>query len=218
MTRTTSDRREALNGFGTPSSTSNNVASTSSPDDLDQYALDRIDFRTRELTLCFNLSQEEQDDLRHDMAAEVLQALRRFDQDLASRRTFINRVLDRFVLHTKRARCTRMRRPWEAPVGLDDVYIGFEPVVNDPPAGERDEQDLRELRLDIQQVMARMPEKLQKIAIVLMTCSGREAAEELGIGTSSLYRAIERIRQHFIEAGYSGTPDDGGTLSGQLQM
>ena len=220
MNRTSSDRREASSGFETPSVPTPSTAVSDGLDHpvIDQYAMDRIDYRVRELTACFDLSQDEQDELRNDMVVEVLQAFPRFDPDKAKRETFINRVLDRFVKYMKRVRCTRMRRAWESPLGLDDVHAGFAPVVNDPRRGEPDEQALRELRIDVRDRLDRMPEKLRHVAEVLMTRSGRQAMRELHVGKTTLYRYIARIRQYFVDGDEQENPAEGGTLSPRLQM
>lgn len=171
---------------------------------IDDYALDRIDFRVRQLRFQFDLSAEDQEDLRNDMVVELLSAFKRFDPNKSKRETFINRVLDRFALYVTRQRCTQQRRASDTPMGFDDVCTNFQPTVNDPRRGVRNEQHLRELRLDLSEVIAALPGDLQQVCEILTRKSGRAAAKDLGISKSSLYRAIAEIREHFISQGYSG--------------
>jgi RNA polymerase sigma-70 factor (ECF subfamily) len=200
-------RREARQGFRTPSSTlqanSGDIGAI-----IDDYALARIDYRVRQLWLQFDLSEHDKEDVHHDMVVELLQAMKRFNPAKAKRETFINRVLDRFVLYIMRQRCTRIRRPSDSPLGFEDVSEGFQPCDNDPGQGETSEQDLRDLRLDLPEIIALLPDDLQRVCFVLQRTSGRAAAKELGIGKSTLYRAIADIRQHFVDHGYTGFPGD----------
>ncbi|MEX0653918.1 MAG: hypothetical protein WD534_12735 [Phycisphaeraceae bacterium] len=189
-------------------------SSTDTSHFIDDYALDRIDFRVRQLRFQFDLSDEDQEDLRNDMVVELLSASKRFDPDKSKRETFINRVLDRFVLYVTRQRCTQQRRASDSPIGFDDVSAGFQPTVNDTRRGEPNEQDLRELRLDLPEVIAKLPGDLQQVCEVLTRKSGRAAAKELGLSKSSLYRAIAEIREHFISRGYPGFSGNAWDTSG----
>jgi len=175
---------------------------------IDAYALDRIDFRVRQLRFQFDLSEHDQEDVRHDMVVELLSALQRFNPAKAKRETFINRVLDRFALYIMRQRCTQKRRACDSPMGYDHVAVGFQPKGNEVKRGQLDEQDHRELRLDVPEIVALLPDDLQRVCRVLQRESGRAAAEELGIGKSTLYRAIADIRKHFADHGYTGFVDD----------
>jgi len=203
---TTSPRREAQQGFR--ASLSHLSTACGGEAVIDAYALDRIDFRVSQLRCQFDLSEHDQEDVRHDMVVELLSALQRFNPAKAKRETFINRVLDRFVLYVMRQRCTQKRRSCDSPKGFDDVSDGYQPCSNDPGHGHRDEQGYRELRLDVPEVIALLPDDLQRVCLVLQRKSGRAAAKELGIGKSTLYRAIADIRKHFADHGYTGFVDD----------
>jgi len=184
---------------------------------IDRYVLDRIDYRVRRLAIQFDLSQGEQEDYRHDMVVEVLAAFDRFDPSKARRRTFVNRVLDKFVKYATRVRCTHRRRACDSPHGLDDVCPGFQPVVNDPRGGQRDEQGRCELRLDMEAALARIPQRLRRVCRVLMTFNPAEAAERLGICRQSIYRNIAEIRRYLTAAGL-GVSEKHATDSLQVQM
>jgi RNA polymerase sigma factor (sigma-70 family) len=163
---------------------------------IDEYAMKRSDFRARELALRFKLDAADQDDYRQDMMVQLLTALKRFDPDKSSRKTYISRVLDRFVLHATRTRCTRMQRPACSPLAFDDVEPGYEPTANDSHQGELDEQGWRELRLDLQEARTHMPERFQRACRTLSVMHPAMAAKALGIRRQSIYRIISEIRQH----------------------
>ena len=215
----TTCRREAPSGFGTL--TSNRLSRADqgehSPPVIYKYALARIDYRARRQAISFNLSDDEREDLRHDMVAELLRAFKRFDPEKASRETFINRVLDRFVKYSMRSKRTRQNRACNNPACLDDVHPGFQPTVNHPRIGELDEQDRRELHLDLAAVIARMPERLQRVCRALLRLMPAEAAHSLGICRQSIYRNIAEIRAYLSEAGI-GISENDATNPARLQM
>ena len=184
---------------------------------IDDYALERIDFRVRRMAGQFDLSEDEQEDYRHDMVVELLGAFDRFDPGKAKRETFVNRVLDKFVKYAIRTRCTHRRRVCDSPISFDDIAPGYQPVVNDSRAGQLDEQGQRELRLDMKTAVARMPERLQRVCRLLMEFDPAEAAEQLGICRQSIYRNIAEIRQYLDAAGL-GTSENRATDSRQVQM
>ncbi len=184
---------------------------------IDHYAMDRIDFRVRRLAIQFNLSQDEQEDYRHDMVVELLSAFSRFDPGKAKRETFVNRVLDKFVKYITRIRCTHRRRACDSPIHFDDIAPGFQPVDDDPPKGQRDEQGQRELRLDMKAALGHMPKRLQRVCRLLMDFGPAKAAAQLGICRQSIYRNIAEIRQYLTAAGL-GMSQNGATDSRQVQM
>ena len=202
MEKTPTDARGAPPGSGTQESHNNRRGATGPPGHLiDDYALDRIAFRVRQLSVQFDLGKHEQEDCRQDMVAELLSAMKRFDPDKASRETFINRVLDRYVLYATRVRCTAMRRACASPLGLDDVRRGYQPRINDPPHTELDEQGRRELRLDLETAMSRMPPDLQQTCQLLTELTPAEAAKRLGLHRRSVYRRMDLIHQYLDELG-----------------
>jgi len=215
---TTFDRRAAADGRRTSTSHPQQQATKPSPEQwIDDYALERIDFRVRQLAGRFDLSQDDKEDLRQDMVVELLTALDRFDPDRSKRETFISRVLDKFVRYTARTLSTHQRRASDSPLGLEEVALGFQPVVNDPRDGQLNEQDRRQLRLDMAKAIARMPERLRRICRLLTEYSPAEAAERLGVCRQSIYRNIAEIRRHLAAAGL-GPSENNATDSPQVQM
>ncbi|MGC9455772.1 MAG: sigma-70 family RNA polymerase sigma factor [Phycisphaerae bacterium] len=170
---------------------------------VDEYALERISFRIRLLTDDFDLSEHQQEDLRQDMVVEILSAFeKRFDPAKSTRKTFLNRVLDKFVKYWQRTRCTELRRPCDSPAGYDDIALGFEPVTNEARQGEFDDQAKTELRLDMETVAEGMPPRLQQVyKLLLAGHTVPETAGELGVCRGTVYRHVEEIRERFAAAG-----------------
>ncbi len=168
---------------------------------IDDYAMARIDFRVHQLRFQFDLSDEDQEDVRNDMVIELLTAFRRFNPSLAKRETFINRVLDRYVLYVMRQRCTQLRHASDTPLSFDQVASEFQPAGNDPRQGQFSEQDLSTLRLDMQSAITRLSKRDQRIARLLMVYTPSEVAKHIGVHRCSMSRIIGRIREQFVKAG-----------------
>jgi RNA polymerase sigma-70 factor (ECF subfamily) len=184
---------------------------------VDAYAMERIEYRLRVMSTWWDLSEQEKQDYRHDMVVQLLKAMRRFDPARAKRETFINRVLDRYVKYIVRTRSAKQERPCETPIQFDDIAPGFEPVVNDPPGGHGNEQSHRELRLDLEAAIARMPGRLQRVCELLKVYTPVEAAAQLGMIRQSFYPIMREIRRKLSLAGIK-IPKNNLTESGQLQM
>lgn len=165
---------------------------------IDNYARERIEYRLRGLRAQFRLSRQAVEDLRQDMAAELVKGLSRFDPTLGVKReTFINRVLDKHVLHAKRTLCTRMQRPWDTAIGFDDIAPGFEPIVNDARSGQPSERDLCDLRMDIAEITERLPDELRRLVQLRREHSPKEAREAIGASSSTFYRRMAEVRAYF---------------------
>jgi RNA polymerase sigma factor (sigma-70 family) len=170
---------------------------------LDEYALKRIEFRVKRLARSFHLDEEHADDVRQDMALDLLKALRRFDPARCQRRTFVTRALNRTFKHIARRLRNRLRHGTKSPVSLECIRQGFEPVCNDPGQGEFSEEDLAGLRMDLEDLLPAMPERLRRVAEALMANdSPAEAARALGIHRCNVTRAIQQIRPYLEAAGY----------------
>jgi len=181
------------------------TASTSSfatsNDLLDAFVLRRIDFRARHLARTLGLSDEERDDLRHDMTVEVLKAARRFDPALATWHTFVCRVLSRFVRQYGRDEAVRRRHEAAAPLGDGPADGATDASMFDSIPDEHDDIAELELRLDTQSVLASLPPTLRKVCELLKYKTPPEVAAELGIHRSTIYPLIAKARRHFLAAG-----------------
>ena len=170
---------------------------------IDDYALARIDFRVGRLARAFRLSEDDADDLRQEMAAELLKASGRYDAAISRRNTFVTRTLDRYYRHVARRLRNRRRHEAMKPRPISSMR-NFCPAVNDPGKGELSEQERTELRMDQAGILASMPAKLRRFGAVLRVYLPREAADYLGVHPSTVYRAIAEIRPYFVGAGYGG--------------
>jgi len=176
-------------------------SSTLTKNPLDGYVLGRIDFRARHLARTLGLSDEERDDVRHDMTVEVLKAARRFDPAQATWHTFVCRVLNRFTRQYGRDEGVR-RKHEVAPPACDAATDGDSAAsVFDSVPDQHDDLGDLERRLDTQAVLASLPWRLRKVCELLKHKSPPEVAAALGIHRSAIYPLIARARRHFAAAG-----------------
>ncbi|HED53876.1 MAG TPA: sigma-70 family RNA polymerase sigma factor [Phycisphaerales bacterium] len=168
---------------------------------IDNYVLERIDFRARRLAIRFRLPDDRRDDLAQEMTHELLKAATRFDPDgSAAWHTYACRVLDLAVKKLIQSECrTRKReagglvRFSESPDGCSSAANCLAMAVDDPSLIQF------ELRMDVEMVLARMPERLRRVCLLLMELTPAEAAEALGIHRNSIYRLIAQIRAYFMD-------------------
>jgi len=186
---TNSDRRTANIGRETPSSHL-----------IDDYVLKRIDFRSRQLAIKFRLPDDRRDDLAQEMVVELLKAADRFAPNgSATWHTYACRVLDLAVKKLAQAECRMRQREAGRPMGLSQTPDGGPSAVNNPAYEGEDELAQLELRLDIEVVLERMPQRLRQACRLLMHLSPTEAAEAMGIHRNSIYRLIAQARAYFME-------------------
>ena len=176
---------------------------------LDDYAMERIEFRARQLAQQYK-GRGDWEDLRQDMVVELLEAAERFDPAKASRETFIARVLDRFEIDLYRENA---RNQEVQCVSLDDPSVERDFLEDCSSVVEPSGQEQTDLSSDVESLIAGLPPELAEVCCLLKHYSFSETARRLDIGRGTLYRRVEAIRKHFARAGY----DDFSIAQGDLQ-
>lgn len=169
---------------------------------IDEYVLERIDYRARRLAIYFGLSDEQRDDYAQDMVLEVLTAAKNYDPAQSSRKTFINRVLDMFAKNAIRVELNRRRHQCHIAGFLDEVIDKYSPVVNDPRKGELSDVDKSDMQMDFETILSRMPQHLRDICVLLKEYSVFQVAKKLRKHRSTVYRCIAEIEEYFRRGGY----------------
>ncbi|MGC8793981.1 MAG: RNA polymerase sigma factor [Bryobacteraceae bacterium] len=129
----------------------------------------------------------DREDLEQEALLRVWQALARYDASRASLRTFLERVAERRFPSLLRSR----RR-----------QLVIEPLDRHKPASA-DGIPAVEFRVDLERVLATLTEPDRRLARVLTEHTPSEASRILGLGRSTLYARMARLRRAFRQAGYA---------------
>ena len=171
--------------------------STHSNYDLDPKTAKLIRRKARILSRSYGFRVGDEEDLRQELAAHVIEKLGRHDPRLAQRPTFVDRLLEakavdllRYVLARKRDR----RR--EQPADEDVPERGLE--------GLRDRAwDLEriELGIDVLDALADLPDDLREVAGLLMIYGQSEVARMTKLSREQVRRMERRIARHLRRRG-----------------
>ena len=155
-------------------------------------------------------------DIAQDLRLDVLRRLARFDGSKSKRHTFVAMVVRRCVasmLERRRAEKRNNRRrvrslnePIHDPAGNEvelwatlDLGADIRRTVSDD--GSDRDLEHRDLVIDVQRVVASLPDDLRSWCSVLGELGIREASRVLGFPRSRLCRIVDQIRAAFEQAG-----------------
>ena len=171
----------------------------------DCYATWYIDKKANELAGRDGFAADEADDIRQELKLHLLRRWARFDATKGKVTTFIQNVVDAKLCDMLRSQ-QRQQRDYQLTEPLSEAA---EHGQLDGTRGQPDVSDHEqmELRLDCEEVLARLPPDLRRIAELLKEMSLSDAARELGIPKTTLWNRLAALRRHFAAAGYGHTDD-----------
>ena len=182
------------------SNVSNRTTSTRY-DFLNDSVMRRINYRVARLGRKYCLSVEDCQDIRQEFCMALVRAGDKYDSERCPLERFVRMVLNRNYKHfvRKLARAADNRACSVIAVHFDDIELNMEQQIPAPEC----ENDFRlvDLREDVRTVMETLPADLLGICLELMSHSPSEVARRRKIHHSAIYRAIARLREHFIGAG-----------------
>ena len=179
---------------------------------FDAYAAEVIRFKARQLVGKAGFTKSDREDLEQELALDFLRRSRNFNPDKAKRSTFTTCVVAHHVatiLEGRHAPTRDVRRegPSLDAMIADDGGNQVERItIMDARANHRGRspEELHPLKLDVQSVIETLPPRLREIAEGLKTQSVTEIAQRNGMSRRHMHRLVQRIRQHFDEAGLRG--------------
>ena len=182
---------------------------------LNGYAREVIRHKARQLIGKYGYTRDDYEDLQQEMTLDLLCRLGKYDPEKAGLTTFVARVVDRristLIRHQKqekrdyRQQVCSLDVPVENGTGeafdMDEILSqdDFDQQVgrHDFPQCERSD-----LKIDLAQAMAELPEDLRQLAVRLQTKTVAEIARELGVPRTRLYdKGITRLRKLFEDKG-----------------
>lgn len=136
-------------------------------------------------------SAADRDDLEQHLLLKLLERWPRYNPQRGTPQRFITWSLHRCVVDIVRQ---QLRQRGRKPHSLDDASVALPPVADPTPAVA--------LRLDVAEVLAKLPPSLRAIAESLQTHSVAEISRELGLSRQAVRRAMGRIRAAFEREGF----------------
>jgi RNA polymerase sigma-70 factor, ECF subfamily len=153
-----------------------------------------IEFKVRTLIGRYGYRKSDSKDLEQRLAIRVWKAMRNFDPAKATRSTFLKTVLDNEVANivehdTAQKRDQRKEKP---------------PTIEDdgPPDQAEAGQLGVERRLDVPEMIARLPANLQSMAKLLMEMTVAEASRLPGMTRGKVRQQAAEIARSFREFGW----------------
>ncbi len=182
-------------------------------DGIDGYAADLIRHKARQLVGKAGLTEDDRRDLEQELMVDLLNRMKHFNPVKGKKTTFMTRIVERRIATILEARFAGCRDWRKCTVSLNDPIPGgdtgseerIEQVCNDGqvghPGGETNEQRQNDIRIDLERVIAALPEDLQRLCEKLQSSNMAEIAREMGVPRSTLYGSLTKLRDAFRDAG-----------------
>ena len=162
-------------------------------DDLDPRVADLIRHKAKQIVGNYGFTRDDEDDLRQELAAHVIDGMRHHDPSRASSRTFADRIitskLANIIEHaTAKKRDRRKERAIDD--ASDSVWL--------------DEDRSREqidTATDVRQAMERLPEDLRQVAQLLSEHTEAEVIRRSGYSREQVRRMRREIQTLFRAMG-----------------
>jgi RNA polymerase sigma-70 factor (ECF subfamily) len=181
--------------------------------ELIEYVMKRAEFKAKQVVGKVP-ALGEVEDVQQDLIADVLRRLPKFDGDRAGVKTFVCRIINHKIADLLKGHEAANRGNGGAKESLDDWvhdetgnWVRRDATVDAARRHthlgvcERNDQEQRELELDIATVMASLPPEQRDVCAMLRTKTPTEIARETGLSRSAIYKHIAAIRTAFIRAG-----------------
>lgn len=186
--------------------------------ELSDYARTCIHHKARQLVGKAGHTEDDIEDIEHDLTLDLLERLPKFDPAKAALNTFVARCVDHKVSQLLRHRQMEMRDYQRKACSLnDEVKVDEEELAERHTTLSQDEHDLRigkharpageraDLQLDVAAVLADLPLELREVAEMLTTMSISEVARYLGMPFTTFYEThLAKLRVTFEAKGLGG--------------
>jgi len=183
-----------------------------------EYARTLIRIKAKQLVRRPDFCRSDQDDVEQDLVLHLLSQAQHFDPARGSLNTFVARVVDSAVAMLVRERGRIKRRPaGEVEVqSLEDLLdqpdgppaplwmlVSIADLGRRTGTASRPDAEAYELVEAVEVAIASLPQELRDICISRMERNRTETERELGLSRRNYDAAIETIRRHFSQAGFT---------------
>jgi RNA polymerase sigma-70 factor (ECF subfamily) len=177
---------------------------------IDGFAARVIQFKAKQMIGKVGFTESDREDIEQDLALDVLHRMRKFDPTRAQRHTFVVRVVEHRIATIIEHRQAGIRDYRRCCGGFDEALIDEDEYLLRMGRISRPRAELRDLTLDVTDVVSQLPPKLRDLCERLKKKTVSEVAREMGIPRSTLYESIRRLRRRMTDAGlrdYLKSPD-----------
>jgi len=133
----------------------------------------------------YNIPVDENEDVASQLVMAFIERWPKYDTERASVQTFASRIMDKELMSLLRYRLAQCRQVRELPV---------------PNTGPNTES-IHQFRMDLDRVMATMPEALSTTVFALSQYSTVDAADVVGCSRQTINTRKHQIRNAFVAAG-----------------
>ena len=181
---------------------------------IEKFAVQLIKFKARQLVGKSGFSEADRDDLEQELAADLLKRLPKFNPARAQMNTFITRIVEHRVSTLIEAQKAKRRNYRLRGGSLNElVDQGPEGIIERIDGVDNDEysmrtgkssrtvEELMEMAIDINAVMADLPPDLRDLCERLKTENVTDISRDTGIPRGTIYESITKLRSMFERAG-----------------
>lgn len=166
---------------------------------LDDFARGLIRRKARRLAGRASLSTSDRDDVEQELTLALMARWPSFRPEKGGRQAFVQLVTDHAARALLRHRRAKKRGP--ARVASLSRLARTEGVPAEEAVTAPDDAGRRDLRLDLEALLARLPEGDRLLATWLLAETKTGLARRLGVPTSTLRSRLRRLRERFEAAG-----------------
>lgn len=170
-----------------------------------EYASRLIRFKVHRICRRRGIPKSDEEVIEHDLWTHLSLRMARYDPSRGQITTFIDRVVERWIISYLRHRFADKRDPRREECSLDDEVLDADgrvvPRHETTLEAASDPGRLRDLERDMAQILAQLPDDLRPIALALAFSTPNSVCAELGISRRAMAKAVERLREIFRDAG-----------------
>ena len=183
-------------------------------DSILRYAMKRIHFKARQILGKNGFTENDFDDLRQDLVADLVKRLPKFNGRRAGMKTFVCRLIDNRIaslIEHREADCRDYRRDecslddWVHDEGGQWARRGTRVTEDEAAAAaglaRRSRLEDDEMAVDAELVISELPADLRALCRQLQTKTVLEISRETGVPRSRLYIQLKVLEQRFRKAG-----------------
>jgi RNA polymerase sigma-70 factor, ECF subfamily len=172
-------------------------------DDRTDYATWLIHLEAKALVGHFDITEDDVEDIEQDIALHLIEGWPQYDPNRGTPQMFVSQVVKNKItnivrhLQTDSCRYERMARLPYSPEKAEEMadQLPGHPVRTNDMTGF-------ELQMDLETVLAELPQEMREVCERLKTESVRAIASDLGIPVSTLRCQLTQLRERFEAAGF----------------